>query len=148
VRVALGVSLVALGATGAACGSGSDGYDAGLNLQQSIERRIEGTWKLASYKPESELSPVMLLAMGSGTILVRIDGGHLRGASAGLTFDRRYRVTEAARESFKIFIADEVGVEVESWCRFDEAGRLHFYAQTAPWRGRGVLERQGAAPAP
>ena len=59
---------------------------------------------------------------------------------------RRYRVAEVKGDNFTVFIKDDTGVEYESLCQFDEAGRVHFQTVTAPWVGRGVLERQGAAP--
>ena len=112
--------------------------------QAQISQRITGVWRLQSYVPESSFSPAMLLGMQSETIVVNVEGGRIRSANRSLTFDRAFRVANVQGERFTLFISDDTGVEYESACELDSAGRLLFYSLTAPWRGRGVLEREAA----
>ena len=126
-------------------GNGPHGPDEATIARAHIDQRTAGVWRLQSYVPDSSLSPVMLLGMQSEKIVVRIEGGRIRSASPTLTFDRAYRIADVQGDKFKFFIRDDTGVEYESACEFDEAGRLLFYCLTAPWRGRGVLEREGPA---
>jgi len=90
----------------------------------------------------------MLLGMQAERIVVRVESGRLTSASTTLTFDRAYRIADVQGDKFRFFIRDDTGVDYESACELDEAGRLMFYTLTAPWRGRGVLEREGPAMAP
>ncbi|MBW2453995.1 MAG: hypothetical protein JRI68_05780 [Deltaproteobacteria bacterium] len=130
------------------CGSASNdpqGPDAAAVARAHISQRITGVWRLQSYVPESSLSPAMLLGMQSEKIVVHIQGGRVRSANRTLTFDRAFRIANVQEERFTLFISDDTGVEYESACELDTAGRLLFYSLTAPWRGRGVLEREGGA---
>jgi hypothetical protein len=131
------------------CGSGSNGAqgpNAAAAARAQVDQRIAGVWRLQSYVPDAQLSPAMLLGMQSERIVVRIENGRVRSASSTLTFDRAYRIAaDPNRDKFKLFIRDDAGVEYESVCEFDEGGRVLFYTITPPWRGRGVLEREGPA---
>ncbi len=133
------------------CGSGAKGPygpDAAAVARAHIDQRIAGVWRLQSYVPDAQLSPAMLLGMQAERIVVRVESGRLTSASTTLTFDRAYRIADVQGDKFRFFIRDDTGVDYESACELDEAGRLMFYTLTAPWRGRGVLEREGPAMAP
>jgi hypothetical protein len=141
-------SAVVLGAVvlmGCGPQSSANGASDQLAAQQGMQQRIGGAWRLTSYVPESDLSPMMLLTMQADKIGVRFEEGRVRSASAGMQLDRAYRLADVQGNNFKIYIADGQGVEHESQCQFDRSGRLLFYTVTPPWRGRGVLEREGAA---
>jgi hypothetical protein len=140
---ACALALVAL--TGCGPQTAANDPNGQIAAQQNVQARIAGVWRLTSYVPESELSPVLLFTMQADKISVRFEDGHIRSMSSGMDLDRAYRLGDVQGASFKIFIADGEGVEHESQCQFDRAGRILFYTVTPPWRGRGVLEREGAA---
>jgi hypothetical protein len=106
-------------------------------------QQLAGIWRMTSYVPQNMLSPALLLSMQADKILVRFEDGRVSSATSALTFDRKYRIADVSGRNFKVFIADEAGVEVENHCQFDESGRVMFQTFTAPWIGRGVLEREG-----
>lgn len=110
-----------------------------------MSNQLQGVWRLTSYVPDSALSPAMLLSMQGDKIVVRFDQGRVRSATSALTFDRPFRVTYAQGRYFNVVISDEEGIEVESRCQWDDGGRIVFQTITAPWVGRGVLEREGPA---
>ena len=110
-----------------------------------VEQRIAGVWRLTSYVPNQRLSPALLLGMQSDKVVVRFDRGVLRSETTSLTFERNYRIADVKGNTFKMFISDDQGVQYESVCQFDEGGRINFQTLTAPWVGRGVLEREGTA---
>jgi len=142
-KLGLGACLLAM-VMALGCGGASgdpQGLDAAAIARANVSQRITGVWRLQSYVPESSLSPAMLLGMQRETIVVRIEGGRIRSASQSLTFDRAFRIANVHGERFTLFIRDDTGVEYENACEIDRAGRLLFYSLTAPWRGRGVLER-------
>jgi hypothetical protein len=131
---------VAGGCTGAANGASTPAEHV-----ETVERRIAGVWRLTGYVPEKDLSASLLLRLQSEKIVVRFDHGRVQSATEALEFDRRYRIADPADDTFKIFIEDDDGIKQESHCQFDENGNLSFEVVTEPWRGRGVLTREGAA---
>ena len=88
---------------------------------------------------------VLMFSMQGDKIVVRFEQGRVRSATSALTFDRPFRVTHAQGRNFNVVISDEDGIEVESRCQWDDGGRILFETITAPWVGRGVLEREGPA---
>jgi hypothetical protein len=134
-----------LAVSASACGGfGADAYNPDSARIQT-ERQLAGVWRMTSYVPQDPLSPAMLLSLQADSILVRFDGGRVQSATGALSFDRAFRVTNVSGRNFKIVIADEDGVEVESHCQWDAGGRVIFQTITAPWIGRGALEREGHA---
>jgi hypothetical protein len=105
----------------------------------------DGVWRLTSYIPDEQLSPAFLLSMQTDKILVRFDDGRIQSATASMTMDRGYRIASVDGNRFKILILDESGVEYESVCTFDRSGNLEFVTVTPPWRGRGLLQKEGPA---
>lgn len=142
-----GVALLALGLLFSGCSGGSGGPPASPEVQ--VSNQLQGVWRVTSYVPDSALSPAMLLSMQADKILVRFEQGRVRSATSALTFDRAFRVTNAQGRNFSLIVSDEEGIEVESRAQWDDAGRILFQTITAPWVGRGVLEREGpAVPSP
>ena len=140
-RRALSISALLL-ASGCSGASGSMSPVDSANAE--TVQRLLGYWRLQSYVPDSTLSPALLLSMKGDAIMVRVEQGRIVSASDALTFDRTFRIKDAAGERFKMFIADEVGVEVENQCEFDVAGNIAFRTVTPPWTGQGVLAREGS----
>jgi hypothetical protein len=142
VAVVLAALLAALACS--ACSGSQAGLDSAEAARAAVDQRIAGVWRLTSYVPAQSLSPAMLFGL-SDKIVVRFERGLIRSETTSLTFERQYRVTAAQGDTFRIIIKDDQGVEYESICQFDEGGRIHFQTITAPWTGRGVLEREGNA---
>jgi hypothetical protein len=128
-----------------ACSGAQAGMDSEAAARAAVDQRIAGVWRLTSYVPAQSLSPAMLFGLQSDKIVVRFERGLLRSETTSLTFQRQYRISAAQGDTFRIIVKDDQGVEYESICQFDEGGRVHFQTITAPWTGRGVLEREGSA---
>ena len=140
-RPCLGL-VVALALVGC---SGTQSEAGMAEVQQQIQLRLDGPWRLTSYVPNETLSPAMLLSLQTDSIVVTFDQGRVRTSSIGLQFDRGYRIMPVSDDSFRLYIRDDQGIEYESFCRFDDAGNLDFQTFTSPWTGRGRLQREGAA---
>lgn len=110
-----------------------------------VEEKISGVWRVTNYIPEKELSPALLMAMQSDKIMVRFEEGTVRSISPSLQFERRYRIADVNGDTFHLFIEDKGGIEYESVCQLDNLGSMSFQTVTEPWRGRGVLTREGPA---
>jgi hypothetical protein len=134
-----------LAVAGCSSASGSLTMDPAEAARGRVEQRIAGVWRLTSYIPESALSPAMLLGLQGEKLAVRFEDGRIRSETTGMTMDRAFRVTDAQDNRFRLFIKDDTGLEYENVCEFDEKGRIQFFTTTAPWRGRGMLEREGPA---
>jgi hypothetical protein len=126
--------------------SGSTGVASTPDAERdAVEKRMGGVWRLTGYVPEKDLSPKLLLSLQSEKIVLRFDDGRVQSATEAIEFDRRVRIADAVGDSFKLFIEDDEGIEQEARCAFDENGNLTFEIVTEPWRGRGVLSREGPA---
>ena len=104
---------------------------------------VVGTWRLIDYSPREALASVLSAGLRSQPVILRFDGARARSATSAYTFDRAYRVSAPIGDTFKLWIADEQGVEYESWARFDGPNRVVFECKTEPWRGLGTLDRVG-----
>jgi hypothetical protein len=145
-RTAVAVAVIA-GATACGCSSGSGrGAQDVAQARMEIDQRIAGAWRLASFVPDEPLNPVMttILAMQNDQLVVVFERGVVRSASPSLTFERSYRIEEPQKAPFRVVLTDEQGVAYDTLCSFDHAGRLHFQSLSPPWKGRGILEREGA----
>ena len=155
IRVGFGVSLLLFASVAVGCAaSPKSRQDYLTQARIQVDQRLQGRWKLVSFIPESQLSPAVgtLLAFQNDRLVVEFQHGRVRSASPSVTFDRTYRIEDAHKIPFIVWLVDEQGVGYETVCEFDDGGRLHFHSITDPWKGRGVLEREGAslgaAPAP
>ena len=116
--------------------------------QADVARRSAGVWRLIGFTSDEQLSPALLLGLRTGAVMVRFENGHMLSASTALRFDRPYRIDKVGDNRFTLYVKDDAGVEYESSCELDTGGRLIFHSLTAPWRGRGVLQREGVAASP
>lgn len=151
-RLALFVLTLSLGVAMTACtGTNTADPNAPAQAAQSIHTRISGVWRLTNYIPERDLAPTLLLSMQSDKIMVRFDdisasgAGLMSSVSSSLDFERRFRIADVKGDVFRLYIEDADGVEYMSVCHFDDLGNLEFETETEPWRGRGVLTREGPA---
>jgi len=140
-------AIIALGFAAAGCSSGSGrGPQAVAQARLEIDRDMAGSWKLASFVPDEPLNPVMsaMLAMQHDQLLVVFERGTVRSSSPTLSFERRYRIEDPQKVPFRVILTDEQGVSYDTLCSFDHAGRLHFQSLSPPWKGQGILTREGA----
>ena len=138
-------AALAIDSASMSCSSVSGGPSSQAAAPLQVQQQLAGVWRVTSYIPVESLSPALLVSMHGDKILVRFDDGRVRSVSPSLTFDRAYRLADVKSSEFTIFIADESGVEIETHCQFDDRGRILFHTISAPWAGRGVLDREGPA---
>lgn len=138
-------SLALLSGLGSGCSS-TVGVPPQTVARQQVERRITGQWRLAEYRADAALSPILLLRMRHEDLRVRFVDGRVRSATPNLELDRTYRVGEVSGETFRLFIVDPDGLEYENFCRFEPDGSVRFRTITAPWQGEGHLVRVTGQP--
>jgi hypothetical protein len=114
----------------------------------NVERRIAGQWRLADYKADAALSPILLLRMRHEDLRVKFDQGRVQSATPNLELDRAYRVDDVQGETFRLFVIDPDGLQYENYCRFEPDGSVRFRTMTPPWQGEGHLVRVAASPTP
>ena len=103
-----------------------------------------GSWRLVDYHPDLPLDPVTqaLLALQIHTMVVTFDGGTMHAASPTVNFSRPYVVESPTAYSFDLVSPGIGGGYLRSHCEPTPDGRrMVFRAQTDPWTGTGVLER-------
>jgi hypothetical protein len=108
-----------------------------------VDRAVVGTWRMVSYTPEVPLTGVLLMGLQRAPVVVRFDGCRAKSATPEYSFDRAYRLSPPIGETFKVWIADDQGIETECWARFETPNRIVYEGKIEPWRGVGVLERVG-----
>lgn len=143
--LALLVASAAL--AGCSSQSGARSADAVARARIDVDQRLAGRWKLRSFVPDTQLDPVLqsMLVFHQESLSIVFQQGRLQAQSPGLTFDRAYRIDDPLDEWFKLTITDDQGVGYQNLGQFDDAGRITFRSLTPPWKGTGVLEREGAA---
>lgn len=145
-RTVLAFAFVALTtATALGCGGSPAGPNDIQRELASVDARLRGAWKLASFAPEMPLEPTMqaLLSFQYDRLVVRFDGKRFVADSPGLHADRAYQIAQVVGDDFKVVSWDDQGVPYESWCRFAPDGSLNVRSETAPWRGVATLHRAG-----
>jgi hypothetical protein len=104
-------------------------------------------WRLVDYRPDVALEPMLqaLLAQQIRTMIVRFDGQTLSAQSPTLQVTRPYRIENASGPIFDLVSPDfQGGGELRSHCLLSDDGRrIDCHAQTDPWTGTAVIERQG-----
>jgi len=109
-------------------------------------RLTSGPWRLADYRPDISLEPMLqaMLAAQLRTMVVRFDGQTLSAQSPTVQVARPYAVENAAGLAFDLVSPDlQGGGSLRSRCELGTDGHhLTFHAQTEPWTGTGILERE------
>lgn len=110
------------------------------------DARLQGAWKLASFRPERPLEPMMqaFVEFQYDTLAVRFERGRLIAQSPGVHVDRGYRITQAEGDRFKMTSFDEQGVPYDAVCTFVSPYTLEVTSWTEPWRGVATLRRLSA----
>jgi hypothetical protein len=130
------------------CGGSQTPQSAAAQAAESVQSRLlAGPWQLVDYRPALALDPMtqMLLAQQLRTMVVTFDGHTLRAVSPSISLVRPYTIENAAGPIFDLVSPDvQGGGTLRSHCVLRDDGRgVTFQAQTEPWNGTGVLERQG-----
>jgi hypothetical protein len=143
------IALAALAALSGSCG-GSQSQPTSPVAQDTatIQGRLtSGPWRLADYRPDVPLEPMLQAMLGAQirTMVVRFDGRTLSAQSPTVQVARPYAVENPAGLQFDLVSPDlQGGGSLRSRCELATDGRhLTFHAQTDPWTGSGVLEREG-----
>jgi hypothetical protein len=142
-------SLASLSLSLAACGGGSAQPQSPVQQDTSAAqgRLTAGPWRLAQYVPNMTLepSPQAMLTQQLRTMMVTFDGQMLHAQSPTLSLTRPYQLQNVAGLAFDLVSPDvQGGGTVTSHCELSDDGRrLTFTAQTEPWNGAGILEREG-----
>lgn len=135
---------------GAGCsGSGSRTPDEIAAENRNADVRLQGAWRIGSFKPDEPLGPVLdeMLTYHQGQMILHFEGGRMWADSPGINFDRRYEVQNAMGDRFQIVAYDDTGTPQLSYCDFEQDGSLRVW-MTSPWKGVGVLLRAGADATP
>jgi hypothetical protein len=110
-------------------------------------RLVAGPWRLADYRPDVPLEPMLQALLGQQvrTMVVRFDGRTLAAVSPTLQVSRPYTLEHVAGLAFDLVSPDiQGGGQLRSRCEIAYDGRrITFRAQTEPWIGTGVLDREG-----
>jgi hypothetical protein len=141
--------LAALSLPLAACGGG--GAQPRSPVQQDTSalqsRLTAGPWRLAQYVPNVSLEPSLAALLGAQirTMTVTFDGQTLHAQSPTVNLTRPYQLQNVAGQAFDLVSPDmQGGGTLSSHCTVSDDGRsITFTAQTEPWNGAGVLEREG-----
>jgi hypothetical protein len=128
-----------------ACGNspGASGPDAVAAEIASLDQRLQGSWRIASYRPDVTLEPNLaaLLQLQIQSMTVRFDRGLYFADSPTIHAGGRYLVREAAGPFFRIALEHQ-GVWYISHGQFSADGQsIPFAGETEPWTGNGELHR-------
>ncbi|MEM1030293.1 MAG: hypothetical protein AAGN82_08085 [Myxococcota bacterium] len=134
------LGLLLPGAIGACSSRPSSAVDA-TEASAFVDRRIAGLWRLADYRADATLSPLVLLRMREDDLRVRFGAGRVQSATPGLELDRAYVVDRVQGVDFRLTITDDDGLRYENACRFEPDGSVRFRTLTPPWQGEGHLTR-------
>jgi hypothetical protein len=138
----VGVALVlAAAACGSSQASGS-GADSAQQAAVDAAQRLEGSWVLVEFQPESALEPMLaaLLTAQLRELRVTFHAGNMRVDGVGVNAERGFRVTQAAADGFSMTITDPTNVEYRVTGAF-QGTSVAFTSLSDPWRGRGRLQR-------
>ena len=127
----------------AACGgTTTEPQDPTLRELQNAQVRIEGTWRLVSFEPETPLGAPFdsLVRDQIGKLDLELAAGTLTATGAGFQATRRYEVTQATGDAAQAAVMDDMGVRYE-FDLFFQNNDLRFVSKTSPWRGQGTLQR-------
>jgi hypothetical protein len=141
------VLVVTCGAALSACGgSRMPAADAAAQQVAAATSRLQGTWTLVQFQPETGLEPMMaqLLAVQIGRLTVRFDANQAYFTGVGVNAQRAYRVDAAQADQLHLTLLEDTGATYQIVGAFS-SNVLQFRSDTDPWRGRGTLQR-GAPP--
>lgn len=143
-RLSIGIVLGLALALGGCKPREASAADQAAQQRQEVNQRLMGSWVLESFRPEAPLEPMLagLLAAQFGNMVVQFDGQTMLASGVGVSTTRRYEITEAQFNRFKLVSYDDKGVSYETWGQFRNTGELWFDSRTPPWRGTGSLRRR------
>lgn len=105
-------------------------------------QRLQGSWRIESFKPESPLEPPLqsLLDAQLGTLTISFSGNQFSAAGPGVNMNGTYKVWTAAIDQLSGTIYDATGVAYRVAGQFDGSA-FQFRSFDNPWRGEGRLVR-------
>jgi hypothetical protein len=114
----------------------------------SLQSRLTaGPWRLVDYRADIPLEPMLQALLGQQlrTMVVHFDGQTLSGQSPTLQVTRPYTLENVAGLTFDLVSPNlQGGGFLRTRCEMSGDGRrIAFRAQTDPWTGTGVIEREG-----
>jgi len=110
----------------------------------TLEARLRGTWRLVDWRPEMQLEPMLetWLASQRNLLVVRLESGRLSAQSPTVQYNQPYQLTNVAGGHFTLTAPSNTGTLYQMTCDMTaDSRRIQFHADTAPFRGAGVLER-------
>lgn len=133
--------LLASAGCGSSHASGS-GADSAQQAAADAAQRLEGSWVLTEFQPESTLEPMLaaFLTAQLRQLHVTFHAGNMRVDGVGVNAERSFRVTQAAADGFSMTITDPTNVEYRVTGAF-QATSVAFTSLSDPWRGQGRLQR-------
>jgi hypothetical protein len=145
------ISALLLATLLASCGGSNKGDSSQQerNVQKEIgtirDRLTAGPWKLVGYAPDTPLEPFLqqMLEHAKGHMTVKFTGNHLVvDLPPTIHFDHVYEINDAYGEYFTMTTTSDTGAKyVVKGRTSDDARKIEFHGETAPFRGSGMLER-------
>lgn len=138
--------LVAAGALGSG-GCAGTVNDKQMSAEQvnlaDADRRLQGTWVLASVQPAVPLEPALeaLLSPQIGALHVTFEKGIMRTQGVGIDMQRSYQVVQAWGDYVAIMLSDAQGNSTQLEGKFDSNDRVTFRSLTSPWQATGSIRR-------
>jgi hypothetical protein len=137
------VLLASALAVGTGCG-GDRKTPATATSPGAVDIGLQGSWRLLSYTSEIPLEPMLAawLAGEREQLVVRFERGYVYADSPNVEYRGTYSIRPLGGARFVIETTNPSNATYRSTATFLDGGqRLEFFAETEPFRGRGVLER-------
>jgi hypothetical protein len=108
----------------------------------SATQRLQGTWKVAAFTPESTLEPPLqgLLNAQLGTLAITFQGDSFSAAGPGINFTGNFKIWSATFYDLSGSVYDQTGVAYRVSGQFEGPDFL-FRSYDSPWKGQGKLVR-------
>jgi hypothetical protein len=123
-------------------GNGCGGSQPAANAAQQVNLRLQGNWRLQSYRPTAALEAPLaaVLAIQFGQLRVAVNGSQISAQGPGLQVVRSYTIQEALDQTATLIVSEPTGVSIRVWVEFHD-DVLTFRPLDAPWTGEGTLQR-------
>lgn len=126
----------------AGCG-GSSAPAASPDAIATATQRLQGTWRVESFTPESPLEAPLqgLLNAQLGALTISFDGDQFSATGPGVTMTGQFKVWSATLDQLTGTIYDATGVAYRVAGQFVGANAFEFRSFDNPWKGQGRLVR-------
>lgn len=108
----------------------------------SATQRLQGSWKIQSFAPESALEPPLqsLLNAQLGAMTITFHGDAFSAEGPGMNFNGNFKIWSATFDALSGTIYDQTGVAYRVSGQF-EGPAFSFRSYDSPWKGQGKLVR-------